>query len=131
MGIDRIGGKGGTRGPDEIAGPDEVAGPGTPNKAEGAARAFSVEKPEATATQGVEAAGAATPLAQLQRAEIDLDRYLDLKVEEATHALEGISPADLDQIKKTLKDQLATDPALSSLVAQVTGATGSTPREPA
>jgi hypothetical protein len=126
MGIDGIGGKGG---PPPL-GPDDVAGPGNGErvkKAEGAER-FSVER--SAPAEPVDATGAATPLAQLQRGEIDLDRYLDLKVDEATRGLAGIAPADLDEIKQTLKEQLATDPALSSLVAHVAGATGSTPREP-
>jgi hypothetical protein len=122
MGIDGIGGKGGT----PPLGPDDVAGAGKPTKTERAERTFSVE--EAKPAQAAESVGATTPLGQLQRGEIDLDRYLDLKVDEATHGLEGLPPADLDQIKKTLKDQLATDPALTALVRQ---ATGSTPREPA
>jgi hypothetical protein len=74
--------------------------------------------PEATA---MEAAHAASPLGRLRAGEIDVDRYVDLKVDEATHGLDGLSAAELDDIKKVLRDQLATDPGLSDLVHTAAG----------
>ena len=66
-------------------------------------------------------ARAASPLARLRAGEIDVHGYIDLKVDEATKNIHGLEPAELDAIKKTLRDQMATDPGLSDLVHTATG----------
>jgi hypothetical protein len=116
--VDRIG-KGGAVPPPA---PEEP----TPKGAVG--KAFEVERAAQPAPVGATHAAAGTsPLARLRSGEIDLHAYLDLKVDEATAGLTGVPPAELDAIKKTLRDQMATDPGLADLVR---GATGRAPEPP-
>jgi hypothetical protein len=131
MGIDRIG-----KGPPP-ASPETQATPGTSPKGP-TEKTFSVTGPEA-AERGegahTTAAGAAgevaptSPLARLRAGEIDVDRYVDLKVEEATRGLSGLSRAELDDIKSVLRDQMVTDPGLSDLVRTATGKTPTPPED--
>ena len=61
-------------------------------------------------------------LSSLQRGELSLDQYLDGRVTDATNHLAGkISPEQLDFVKQSLRDQLATDPVLVDLVQRTTG----------
>jgi hypothetical protein len=61
-------------------------------------------------------------LSSLQRGELSLDQYLDGRVTDATHHLAGkISPEQLDFVKQSLREQLATDPVLVELVQRTTG----------
>lgn len=69
------------------------------------------------------------PLEQLKAGKIDFNQYVDLKVQEATSHLEGLSPAQLDTIKSMLRDRMATDPELVDLVKQATGHAPSVPEE--
>ena len=120
MGIDRIGkgappaGEGGER-------VDEATGPEKPFAAVGADKAV----PPTAAAE----ASAASPLGRLRAGEIDVDGYVDLKVDEATRGLAGLSRAELDDIRKLLKDQLATDPGLTDLVESATGRVPTPPDE--
>lgn len=68
-----------------------------------------------------EATRATTPLARLRAGEVDVHGYVDLKVDEATSALKGISAAELDAIKSVLRDQMKSDPGLADLVRTATG----------
>lgn len=134
MGIDRIGKGAPPQVPDThgagSAGSREVEKKGSVEKA------FSVERPDpagpagaanaASATTSVDAAG---PLARLRSGEIGVDGYVDQKVDQATQGLEGLSPAELDDIKKVLRDQLATDPGLTDLVKNAAGSAASIPEE--
>ncbi len=117
MGIDRIG-KGGPAGGAQP--PVEIS------KTKQAERPFEVGRSErkepSTHVAGAEATQAKTPLERLRAGEVDLPGYLDLQVEKATAHLAGLGPAQLDVIKKTLRAQLASDPALVDLVKQATGA---------
>ncbi|MBX3263756.1 MAG: hypothetical protein KF782_29050 [Labilithrix sp.] len=124
MGIDRIG-KGGA----PHATP-ETQGPGSVEKKGSVEEAFSVERPDATnraaqpgAAQGSEA------LARLRAGELDVEGYVELKVDEATRGLEGLSPSELDDVKKVLRDRMATDPGLSDLVRTATGRTPEIPED--
>lgn len=123
MSIDGIG-KGGPKLPS--GGPEGAAKPG---------KAFEVSRPEkagpvdatseataARASAEVQGASGASPLARLRAGQIDLNQYLDLKVDEATASLSGLPAGDRDAIKKMLRDQLATDPTLVDLVKSATGA---------
>ncbi|HSQ63484.1 MAG TPA: hypothetical protein VLM85_09740 [Polyangiaceae bacterium] len=116
--VDRIG-KGGP--------PLPPAGPTGPAGAKETGKTFDVHKPEgvtgaqATRAGEVVATTGPTPLEQLKAGRIDLDGYLDLKVQEATAHLHGLSPVQLDGIRSMLRDRMATDPALADLVKQATG----------
>ena len=59
--------------------------------------------------------------ARLHAGEIDVNRYMDLKVDEATRGLHGVPRAELDAIKQALRDQMATDPGLTGLIRTATG----------
>jgi hypothetical protein len=90
-------------------------------------KTFEVGKTrEATAVEHVTGSG---PLEQLKAGKIDFNQYVDLKVQEATSHLEGLSPAQLDTIKSMLRDRMATDPELVDLVKQATGQAPSVPEE--
>jgi hypothetical protein len=61
-------------------------------------------------------------LSSLQRGELSLDQYLDARVSDATSHLTGkLSPEQLDFVKQSLREQLATDPVLVELVQRTTG----------
>lgn len=119
MGIDRVG-KGGA--PPTAP---EAQGSTAVDKKSHVEKVFTVDRPEeAGRAAKAEAAGTlqeASPLARLRAGEIDVNGYVDLKVEEATKNLEGLTTAELDDIKTLLRDQLATDPGLTDLVRAATG----------
>jgi hypothetical protein len=69
----------------------------------------------------VDAANANSPLARLRSGEIDVNGYVDLKVEEATSGLKGLSAGELAFIKSALRDQTVSDPGLADLVHMATG----------
>ncbi|MEI9937176.1 MAG: hypothetical protein WDO69_08110 [Pseudomonadota bacterium] len=61
-------------------------------------------------------------LSSLQRGELSLDQYLDGRVSDATSHLVGkLSPDQLEFVKQSLRDQMATDPVLVELVQRTTG----------
>jgi hypothetical protein len=63
-------------------------------------------------------------LSSLQRGELSLDQYLDGRVSDATSHLVGkLTPDQLEFVKQSLRDQLATDPVLIELVQRTTGKT--------
>lgn len=121
MAIDRIG-KGAKTTP-------EIAGSGSVDR-RGPAESFTVDRGDAS--KGIDktaGADATSPLARLRAGEISVDGYVDLKVDEATKGLVGLSPAELQDIKKVLRDQMATDPALVDLVRAATGSSATEPSE--
>jgi len=78
----------------------------------------------------VEGTNPTSPLEQLRSGKIDLNRYLDLKVEQATSGLENkLDPERLDFIRNTLRNQLASDPILSDLVNAVSSSAKTTSDE--
>ena len=105
MGIDRIG-KGGA----PPAAP-ETQGSGSVEKKGSIEKAFSVERPDAT--KQAWQAGAAEAAQGSQ----------------ALARLEGLSPAELEDIKKVLRDQMSTDPGLVDLVRTATGQTPKIPED--
>lgn len=122
MGIDRIG-KGA---PPPIPDAGGAGGAGGIEKKGSAERTFQVERTGSKQAEGASSAtgveGAkAEPLARLRAGEIDLDGYMDLKVDEATKGLDGLSANQMAEIKRVLKDQMASDPGLSDLVRTATG----------
>jgi hypothetical protein len=113
MAIDRIG-KGGA--------PPATPEPSGVDKKGAVQKTFEVQRGEpAKHVDAAHHVAGTSPLARLRAGEIDVNGYLDLKVDEATAGLKGISPAELDAIKKTLRDQMATDPGLTDLVKTATG----------
>lgn len=124
MGIDRIGKGGGlppTSGLGNEAGTSGVKGTGATFELERPGAIDGKTAQAASAVSGAGAVDASSPLGRLQRGEIDLDRYLDLKVEGATAKLQGLSADELASIKDMLRDQMATDPQLVELVRNATG----------
>ncbi|HYQ03805.1 MAG TPA: hypothetical protein VER96_34260 [Polyangiaceae bacterium] len=83
-----------------------------------AAESFKLD-PSAPAAGGGKVSAA---LASLQRGELSLDQYLDGRVSDATSHLVGkLSPDQLEFVKQSLRDQIATDPVLVELVQRTTG----------
>jgi hypothetical protein len=118
MGIDRIG-KGPPSPPTEA--PQRNA-PSAPARSSEASRPFEVhEKSPSQAPRAPDPLAGPTPLERLHAGEIDIDGYLNLKVEEATVHLRGLSPAEMNAVRRMLRDQLVSDPALGDLVQQATG----------
>jgi hypothetical protein len=117
MGIDRLGGKGPTRPPQETGGASKTTEAGRP---------FEVGKPalqkaeDAAQAQGV--AAPRTALERLKAGEVGLDGYLDLKVDEATAHLRGLPPVELDAVRRSLRARISSDPTLVDLVRTATGA---------
>ena len=113
MGVDGIGGGGGRPVRDVGA-----AAATTPKDAISEAKLG-----EAKAAHAVGGPRGSEALEQLRRGEIDLDRYLDTRVGEAVRPYEGkLPPAQLDFVRQSLREQLATDPVLVELVRRTTGA---------
>jgi hypothetical protein len=106
MGIDGIGKPPGAPPVPGVSGPEALRG-----------EAFRVGEAES-----VEAPHGSDALGKLQRGEIDLDGYLDERVTDAVAHLENkVSGEQLDFIRQTLRDQLATDPVLVELVRRAAG----------
>ena len=127
MAIDRIGkGAGLPQAP-------EGQGTGGAGGAKKTDATFKVDRPDATrSTNEVDAARAGnvdatsatsptSPLGRLRAGEVDVHGYIDLKVDQATSALKGLSAAELDEIKSVLRDQMKSDPGLADLVRTATG----------
>ena len=114
MAIDRIGKGAGLPPTPEGAGTGATGGVGKTDAT------FKVDRPEAGgATNQASAAERAggvdpsSPLGRLRAGEVDVHGYIDLKVDQATSALKGLSPTELDAIKSVLRDQMKTDPGLA------------------
>ena len=83
------------------------------------AEPFNKVDPSGSATAG----GRVSPaLAKLQSGELSLDQYLDGRVSDAvSHLVDKLSPEQLEFVKQSLRDQMATDPVLVELVQRATG----------
>jgi hypothetical protein len=114
MGIDRIGRAGGASVTPVVTGAAEPA--------------VSVsESFRSLAKQSVSETSAASLVDQLKAGQIDMNRYLDLRVDQATVHLQGVvDPERLDFIRESLRAQIERDPALLELVQAATGALPST-----
>jgi uncharacterized protein (DUF2342 family) len=124
MGIDGIGKKG----PPSPPPPKEVRGSTGPRET---GRTFEVSKPAPTGVAGPAHAGAVeaarTALDRLRAGEVDVNGYVDLKVDEATAHLGKLPAVELDALRRTLRERLSSDPTLSELVRTATGHTPSPP----
>jgi hypothetical protein len=112
MGIDGISRKGPPTTP-----PPDVGGPSRPTEAGPTFRLPSTAA--ATHVGAVQVPRGA--LDRLRAGEVDLQGYLDLKVDEATAHLAALPPVELQALRDALRDRLATDPALVDLVRTATG----------
>ncbi len=65
---------------------------------------------------------APSALEQLRAGQIDVNGYVDQKIDEATRHLQGLGAPELTALKEILRAQLVSDPALADLVTQVAGA---------
>jgi hypothetical protein len=61
-------------------------------------------------------------LERLRAGEIDVNGYVDAKVQDATAHLAALPAVQLEQIRSALRDRLAGDPGLVELVRKATGA---------
>ena|SRR5688572_28975731 len=105
MAIDSIGP--GSSAPKVGSGPTSVSGTG--------------DRFEVT-TEGVSKAQGPELLEQVQRGEVGLDVYLDVRVSDAVGHLEGkLLPEQLEFVKEELREQLRSDPVLIELVRRATG----------
>jgi len=110
MGIDGIGQGGGAP---KVGNGPEISSVGGPE-----GERFDV------AMDGVAPSQGAGLLEQVQRGEVHLDTYLDVRVNDAVGHLEGkLSPEQLEFVKEELREQLRNDPVLIELVRRATGQT--------
>lgn len=122
MAIDRIGKGAGLPPTPEGAGTGGASGVSKTDVAFKVDRADATDASSATrAAGGVDATSPTSPLGRLRAGEIDVHGYIDLKVDQATSALKGLSAAELDEIKSVLRDQMKSDPGLADLVRTATG----------
>ncbi len=99
--------------------PPPAAGMGGPGSATGVERGETFAVPASAASEGV---GATDALGRLQRGELGIGEYLDLRVGEAMRHLEGkLSTDQAEFVRVTLREQLNTDPVLVELVRRTTG----------
>ncbi len=92
---------------------------GVPGKdAASAAEPFKLDASAPSAASGK----VSEALSSLQRGELTLGQYLAGRVSDATRHLVGkLSPDQLEFVKQSLRDQMATDPVLIELVQRTTG----------
>lgn len=121
MGIDGIGKKPPT--------PPPATQTGGPSRAHEAGRPFEVTRPAPAAQAAPVQPLAPTPLDRLRAGEIDVNGYVELKVNEATAHLAALPPSELEAVRSALRDRLASDPTLVDLVRTATGAVPRPPDE--
>lgn len=113
MGIDGIGKRGG------------IPGASAPPAASGAAKTgktFELDVPQApNRAETAASVSAASAHREVQAGRLDVEVYLDRKVEQATSHLEGMPSDDLASIRSMLREQLRSDPAFVELIQQATG----------
>lgn len=113
MGIDKIGkntGVQGTTGAEATEGSAPVE------------RSFADVHAEKTArTESTAGAASASPLDRLKSGELDVNGYIEARLDQATQGLKGLSSSQLGSVRLVLREQMMTDPGLSELVRQATG----------
>jgi hypothetical protein len=120
MGIDSIGKKGPPL--------PSATGVGGASPSAGAHRSFEVAGARG-ATKVDAASGPRTALERLRAGEIDVHGYVDIKVNEATSHLAGLSPSELDRVRSALRARMVADPTLVDLVRTATGSVPATPTD--
>lgn len=115
MGIDKIGKNTGVQ--DTTGAGAAEAGPAAPVE-----RSFAeVHAEKTSAAEGTTNASGTSPLERLKAGEIDVNGYIDARVDQATQGLKGLSTSQLGSIRLVLREQMLTDPGMSELVRQATG----------
>jgi hypothetical protein len=106
-----------------VGGKSPAAGPSAAEKTGRTFQVHEAHEKNVAETQKVDATHAAerSPLERLRAGEIDVNGYVDLKVDAATRGLSGLSRVELEQIRGMLKHQMGNDPAVMDLVKQATG----------
>src|ERR1700733_2537124 len=102
MGIDRMGKGGPPTSPSPATGPERAAGGEASKTFE--VRPSHTASPSAVAPAAPAAAPGTAPLERLRAGEIDLDRYLDLKVSEATAHLKGLRAHEMEGLRTLLRE---------------------------
>jgi hypothetical protein len=121
MPIDPIGKKSGI--------PPHVPGASGPSGA-APTTAFGVEASKGVAkAEAADAVTGASALEQLRAGKIDLNHYVELKLDEATAHLKGLHASELSQVREVLRGKLVQDPHLVDLVRQATGRVPTPPEE--
>ena len=121
MGIDRIGKEDPASPPKPVSGPERATGAGG-GRLRGRSRWVPLTPQRRTRLRPWLGRDQC-PLARLRAGEIDLDRYLDLKVDEATAHLKGLRAHEMSGLRSLLRAQLVSDPSMVNLVQQATGHT--------
>lgn len=99
-----------------------AGGVGGVSDASRASEAFKVGSAAPLGAASTSGAKVSEALSSLQRGEVSLDQYLDTRVNEATSHLAGkLNPDQLEFVKQSLREQMATDPVLVELVQRTTG----------
>lgn len=92
---------------------------------------FAVERSPIESARSPSTAGPTSavdsPLGRFRSGAVDLDGYLNLKVEEATAHLGSLPPAQLEAIRATLRERLTSDPLFVDLVRTATSSVASAP----
>jgi hypothetical protein len=103
--------------PPGIGGPTGPTGSTPTGQVARGREAFKVEKVgSASDVQSTDA------LARLERGEIDVNQYLDARVEQAVEHLRGkLSAEQIEFVQSSLREQLQSDPVLLELVRRSTG----------
>jgi hypothetical protein len=110
MGIDSIGKPGSSLPPGAVGGAEQLSG------------ASPAEGFDVGSAAEVEPAKGSDQLDRLGRGELSLGEYLDARVADATAHLEGkLALEQLEFVRRSLRQQLATDPVLVELVRRATG----------
>lgn len=106
---------------DSIKGAGSGAGLAPPVAAAGRTTA-PAETFQVAAKDKVEGVGACSALDRLKAGEIDMNQYLELRVDQATSHLVGRVDAErLETIRNVLRCEIETDPMLIDLVQRATG----------
>jgi hypothetical protein len=115
MGIDGIGKSGPPLPPPEAGSASHSAPLG---------RTFQIQDaPPAPTAQPVAPGALPGALDRLRAGEVDVQGYVDLKVDEATTHLSALPPMELDAIRTALREQMAEDPVFAELVRTAAGET--------
>lgn len=121
MGIDGIG-KNGTSGPAAPSSHSERSGAARPARTD---RPFEVSAPEPANSAAARPVGAVevppTALERLRAGDLDVNGYVDVKVNDATTHLKALPAPELEAIRNALRSRMASDPTLVELVRTVTG----------
>lgn len=104
-----------------------VGGGGAVGSTQKTGATFDVRGPSATAP--IDATDASSPLARLRAGEINVDQYVDLRIDEAMHALQGMPASAVADIRGLLREKIVSDPTHLDLVRQATGQTPALPED--